>query len=162
MAKIWVHIAPSITPDGNEAKSALKEALKVTMRDLLVARINKALPDDRFSTKAADKPKGDGATYNAIKITPQLNLKLETKGSQMKVSCDVKMIFEAIKTPNLKVGNLLGQGSKGAMVENRGSGERAIVALTTDALDAIIAPLVKKVLTNPRFTSYGRSLGLPL
>jgi hypothetical protein len=162
VAKIWVHIEPSVAPDGEEAKTALTRTLKATIEKALVEQVGKALPDEKFTVKPMDMPKGISGSYNAIKVSPGLKLKVETKGSLMKVGCDLKMVFEAIKTPNVKIGNLLGSGSKGAAAENRGSGERAIASIAGDALDAIVGPLVKQVMAHPRFTSYGKSVGLPL
>ena len=140
----------------------MSEHIVEVVQDLLVARTTKALPADKFSTKPADKPKGDGKTYDAIMITPQLKIKVETKGSLMKLGCDLKLIFSAIKTPVLKNGNLLGQASSNVLVEDRASGDKGIEKLTDQALDAVVAPLVKKVLSNPHFVSYGQSLNLPL
>ncbi len=162
MAKIWVYVEPSVGPDGQEAKTALTRTLKATIEKALVDQTAKSLPADKFTAKPTDKPTGKSTSYNAIKVAAGLKLKVETKGSLLKVACDLKMVFEAIKTPDVKIGNLLGSASKGAAVENRGSGERAIASFTSDALDAIVGPLVKQVISHPRFSSYGKSVGLPL
>ena len=162
MAKIWVYIKPSVIPDGKESKTALTKTLTTTIETDLAGRIGKSLPADKFTTKETDKPKGIFQSYNGLKVTAELKFKVETKGSQMKVTCTLKVVFEAIKTQELKIGELLASASKGAAVERRGSGERAIVSLTSDALDNIVEPAVKQVMSNKSFISYGKSKGLPL
>ena len=74
---IWVHIAASVSPDGDEAKTALTSTLKTTLTSMLVNLTSEALPPDKFTTKPEDKPKGKPASFNAIKISPALKLKLE-------------------------------------------------------------------------------------
>ena len=162
MAKIWVYIEPSVTADGAEAKTALTETLKTTIQKMLLGLTSKALPGDKYTANPTDKPSGISETYNAMKVSPAVKLKVESRGSMLKVACDLKMVFEAIKTPGTKNGNLLGSGSKGAAAENRGSGERAIANSAADALDAIVEPLVKQVMTNLQFKSYSKQVGLPV
>src|SRR5688500_5855251 len=54
---LWVHIEPSVSPDGDEAKAALTSSLKTSLTRTLVTMTSEALPPDRFTTKPEDKPK---------------------------------------------------------------------------------------------------------
>lgn len=162
MGKIWIHIETVVSPDGSEAKALLTDSLKEMVNKSLIERIVVALPEDKFSTAARDKPIKVTDAYNAIKVVARLTLKVETQGSKMTVGTTLRLDFEAIRAPNTTGGNLLSTASKGASVENRGTGERAAARNVDDVLDAIVAPLVKQVLTNPNFKSYGSKLGLPL
>jgi hypothetical protein len=161
---VWVHIVPVIVPDpdSNEAKSALTESLKTSISRTLVALTSEALPPDKYDAKPADKPKGKPKDFNAIKITEKLKLKVETAGSQLTVFCDVTAEFEAIKAPKLTDGDLLVQVKKGAGVQNRGSGEKAIAAFAEQALAEVVKPLVRKAIDNPTFNSYAKNHGLDL
>ncbi len=159
---IWVHIEPVIQPDGSEAKAALTQTLKATLSKDIFDRLTKALPKDKFNTKKEDKPKVASTAYNAIKIVAELSLKVETKGSSMLVDCKLNTVWEAIKAPHLKPGDLILWKKMGAAATNRGSGERGIVSGASQVLDSIVEPIVKEVLKNPHFTSYGKKLGLPV
>ncbi len=161
MAIIWVHINPVVSSEGTAAKGAFTPSAKQQIEKLLVKLIDQELPAQQFSTDKAHKPKGTAKAYDAIKVTAELALTIDTAGSRMTVASSLKLVFEAIRMPNLKPGNLLGSGSKGATVENRGTGEKSVVSFTKEALDIIVAPLVKLIVTNKRFRSYGESLGLP-
>ncbi len=162
MGKIWVHIEPVVTSDHAGTKALLTDSLKEALSAALVERITGALPADKFSTENKDKPIKVTDAYNALKVVATLNLKVETMGSKMSVVCVLKLNFEAIKAPRTTAGNLLGSGTSTATAENRGSGEKDIVANAKDSLDAIVAPLVKKIMDHPTFTKYGKDLGLPL
>lgn len=159
---IWVHIAPTMTADGPDAKKALAGTLKLSIEKLLVEQIAKALPKDKFTTKAEDKPKGVSKTYNAIKIVATLKLKLETAGSKLTTTCELKLVFEGIKTPVLTPGNLLGAGSVGAAGESRAGGDPEILRGAKDVIEAMAPDLIKDILKHPRFTTYGKQMGLPL
>jgi hypothetical protein len=162
MGKIWVHIAPDVVADGAEAKGLLSDTLKADLTKAMVDRIIKALPADKYSTDEADKPKKTTDAYNAIKIAAELTFKVETQGSKMTVTCTVKTIWQAIRAPSTEAGNMLGIASKGAAAENRGSGERGVMRNAGDAMDAFVDPLIKLMLDNPNYKSYGKKLGLPL
>ena len=162
MAKIWVFINPVVVADSTGTKDILTPPLQGTLKKMLVDLATKALPADKFTGEPKDKPTGISKTYNALKLTETLKLKVETKGSQLTVACDLLMEFEAIKTPDTTIGNLLGKGSKGAASENHGSGDQAIARGARDALDAIVEPLLKKLITSPQFTTYGKAQGLPI
>lgn len=162
MGKIWVHLEPVISADGSVAKGALTDTAKEAVTKALVKRITAALPADKFSTADADKPIKVTDAYNAIKIVATLTLKVETQGSKMTVTATLKTVFEAIRAPATKDGNMLGVASKGAAADNRGLEERHFLRNVDDVLDAIVDPLVKQVMSNPNFKSYGQKLGLPL
>jgi hypothetical protein len=166
---IWVFIKPFVLPDGDTAKNALPKHLKEKDKTLkeaieqsLLDRILKSLPKDKYSNKEADKPAGVSKSFNAIRITGDITLKVETKGSTMKVTCSLKVVIEAIKTPDIQNGELLISGSSGAFSENRGSDERAIAAGANDVLDSIVEPLITKLITHNNFIATGKRLGLPL
>jgi hypothetical protein len=162
MAKIWVHINTLVFPDSTATKDILTPSLKGLLKKVLVDLAAEALPADKFTAKPTDKPTGTSKTYNALKLTETLNFKVETAGSKQTVSCALKMEFEGIKTPSTDGGNLIISGSKGAAADNRGSGEQSIATGARDALEAIVEPLVKKLITSGAFTAYGKSQGLPL
>jgi hypothetical protein len=162
MGKIWVHIEPVISPDGDEAKGALTDSLKELLSAALVTRITAALPAEKFSTAAGDKPIKSTDAYNAIKVVGRFQMKIEMQGSKMTLTTQLRLDFEAIRAPSTAAGNLIASGSKGAAVENRGTGEKAILRNAEDALDAIAGPLVKQIMVNPNFKSYGQKMGLPL
>jgi hypothetical protein len=163
---IWVFIKPFVAPDGDEAKSALPKKLKdKTLQELIeqaiLERIRAALPD-KFTDKEADKPAGVSKTFNAIRITGELKLKVESKGSMKKVTGELKALFEAIKMPDTQNGEYMAEASKGAFAEKRGSDERAILLRTQEVLDSIVEPVVKAVLKDHRFIAAGKRLNLPL
>lgn len=160
--KIWIFIETIITPDGAEAKGTLTDSVQETVTKALVERITAALPEDKFSTAVTDKPIKVTDAYNALKIVAKLALQIETQGSKMTVGATLKIEFQAIRAPSTTGGNLIGTASKGATVENRGTGERALARNVDDVLDAIAGPTVKQVLTNPNFKKYGATMGLPL
>ncbi len=162
MGKIWVHIEPVVTSEHAGTKAVLTDSLKEALSTLMVERITGALPADKFSTENKDKPIKVTDAYNALKVVATLNLKVETMGSKMSVTCDLKINIEAIRAPKTTAGNLLGSNSKTATAENRGSGEKDIIANAKDALDPIVARGVKQILDHPTFKSYGKNLGLPL
>jgi len=160
--KIWVYIAPAVTPDGDEATALLSDTLKEGLSTAVVGRIVGALPADKYSTDDRDKPAKITDAYNALKIAAELIFKVTTQGSKMTVDCTLKAVFEAIRAPQTTAGNLLVSGSKGAAAENRGAGEKGVLKIAPDALDAFVAPLIKQMLDNPNYKSYGKKLGLPL
>src|SRR5262245_5461887 len=163
---IWVFIKPFVAPDGDAAKSALPKKLKEktvkdTIEQAILERIRAALPD-KFTDKEADKPPGVSKIFNAIRITGELKLKVETKGSLMKATGELKAVFEAIKTPDIQNGEYLASASSGAFAEKRGSDERAVVSRTEEVLDSIVEDAVKKVLADNRFIAAAKRLNLPL
>jgi hypothetical protein len=163
---IWVFIKPFVVPDGDDAKSALPKKLKEktvkeTIEEAILERIRNALPK-KFSDKEADKPAGVSKTFNAIRITGELKLKIETKGSLMKATGELKVVFEAIKTPDTQNGEYLASASKGALAERRGADERAVVGRTIEVLDSVVEEAVKKVLEDNRFIAAAKRLNLPL
>lgn len=162
MGKIWVHIEVAFAPEGDEAKAAMTQTLKSTLTKSVTDKITAALPADKFSASIADKPTAVSQAYNAIKIVATLNLKVETQGSQMTVTGTLKTQFEAIKAPSTLNGNLLISGSKGASSQRRGSGEFGVTNGTNEVLDAVVGLLIKQMITNPTFISYGKKMGLPL
>jgi hypothetical protein len=161
MAKVWVHIEPTVTGNGQGAKTALTKTLTDSIAKSLAERVGKALPAETFTTDKNDKPGASQDAYNAIKITPGLTLKIDTKGSRLTVDSDLKMVFEAVRIPNLKNGNLLASAGKGVVIERRGSVEKDTTKFVEEAFDNIVAPAVKQVISQPRFKTYGKSLGLP-
>jgi hypothetical protein len=159
---IWVHIAPVIIPDGSEAKTALTKSLQTLLEKEVVTRIGKALPKDKFDPNPDNKPKGTSTAYNAIKIVAELTVNIASAGSKMTVKCTLNAIFEAIRLPLLKPGNLLGVKKMAAAADTSGKGDATILRGAKDALDAIVEPIVKEAIKHPRFNSYGKSMGLPL
>ncbi|MDZ4782630.1 MAG: hypothetical protein SGJ19_20480 [Planctomycetia bacterium] len=162
MGKIWVYIAPVVVPDGAGATGLMSDTLTAALSTMVVNRIAGALPADKYTTAATDKPIKITSGYNAIKIAAELTLKVETQGSKMTVGCTLKTVWEAIRAPSTAAGNLLGSAAKGAAAENRGTGEAGVIKIAPDALDPVVAPLVTLMLNNPNYTSYGKKLGLPL
>jgi len=160
MAKTYVHIHPIVTSGNKEAAAALKRGLKKKLLAALSKAVAEGLPND-YSIKLNDRPKTKDK-YNAIKATPQLKLIAEQKGHNLKVSCNVRMEFEAIKWPKTRPGSLLAAGSKGGAVANRGSGDGALEAFTKDILAATATPFTKSTLSNKAFKRKAADLGLQI
>lgn len=163
MPKIWVEVNTSVSADGAEAIKSLTPTLKAAITPTLISKVTGALPCDKFTTLITDKPTAQPKSgYNAIKLTIQLKVKLELKGSAHKIATELKLTFEAIKAPAVGAGDLLGSGTSTANVENAGTTETSFARSINDGVDAVAKPLVTTIITNARFNSYGKTLGLPL
>jgi hypothetical protein len=159
---IWVHIEPVFEPDGQEAKTALTQSLKTALSKEIFDRLTKALPKDKFNTKKEDMPKVAPTDFRSLKIVAEMKLKVETRGSSMIVDCQLNTVWEGIRAPILRPGNLIVWKKMGGAAKNRGSGEKGIISGVVQVLDSTVDLIVKEVLKNPHFTSYGKKIGLAL
>jgi hypothetical protein len=170
---IYVHIDPTVSAGNTEAAAALKRGLKTKLAKMLTDAVIKGLPS-RFSAKLTARPqrKNGNATkkkpatkktpknYNAIKMTPQMKLSVEQKGSNLKVAGRIRMDFEAIEWPNARVGSLLASGEKTAAIEDRGSDDKAIMSMAKDVIAAIVSSNTKTTLSSSKFARLLTSLGV--
>jgi hypothetical protein len=164
MAKVWVLIDPVVSADGKEAKDPLDKATTKKIEEAIVERTADNLPSGKYTTKDSDKPKPKGKdddhAPNAIKVTPQLKLKVEQKGRMLAVTGALKVEFEAIRWPK-KEGNLIVAGSSKAGVENRGTVADELIPSTEQVLDEILAPKIKEIVGNKAVADYSEKIGLP-
>lgn len=159
---IWVLIAPSVIPDGDATKKALKSADEFIIKSKVTELIIAALPADKFDTDKDHEPKGDGKVLNAFKFSPELKIKGETQGSQLTVSIALTLTIEAIKAPEHKKGaELMATGKKGVSSQNRGTLEKNLTSTSTALLGEIVGSLVKSMIEAKSFASYAASKNLP-
>jgi hypothetical protein len=164
MGKVWVFIDPAVTADGKEAKEALDKETTKKIETAIVERTAANLPSGKYTTKDGDKPKpkgkgGDNAP-NAIKVVPQLKLKVEQKGRMLAVTGALKVEFEAIRWPK-KEGNLIVAGSSKAGVENRGTVKEELIPSTEQVLDVILVSKIQEIVSNKAVAEYSEKIGLP-
>jgi hypothetical protein len=160
--KIYVFVDASVTPDGKEAKTAVTKDVTKKITEAITSRALGALPDT-YSNKDSDKPKdkSDNFAANSVRIVADLDLKAETAGSALTVSCKLKVQFEGVKLPKKK-GPVMGIASSSANVKNRGTVARNLVGFTEEVLDSLVAPLISKIVSNPAYLKYAEGQGLPV
>jgi hypothetical protein len=160
---IWVLISPTIIPDGDATKKALKSADEFIIKTKVTELVIAALPTEKFDTDKDHEPKGNGKVLNALKFSPELKIKGETQGSQLTVSLSLTLTVEAIKTPEHKKGaELMVTGKKGVSSQNRGTLEKNLASTATDLLGEIVGALTKAMIEHPSFASYATAMNLPI
>jgi hypothetical protein len=164
MAKIWVDIVASVSPDGEEAKKALTKSVKDKVEKGMVTTTAANLPD-KFSSKASDKPKDKRDDYaaRAVRIIETLKLTIETKGPKVSMGGALQVGLELLDLKSDKGHQAAGGfGSKAAGIERRGTIDKQFEALCTQLMEDLVAPAAAKALTSSNFVNHAKQMNLPI
>jgi hypothetical protein len=147
--KVWMHIDSVIKSGDDATKKLLTKSLEKALGDATRDAIIPLLPSN-VTTKAADKPKGIAKKWNALKLTATHTVTIEARSTSSFVKCEVRILMEVIKTPDLVRGQFVGGGSKGAGMDGRGADEAAFVRIAKGTFAHFMRILMTEVIRGSR------------